>query len=471
MHQGEISYAYESTTKDISEMTEAKTDFLLAADAWLCDDYALDIRYIARSSSNGLAIVSATISMAPLRSALDNSFSIATENILAGQIQKFPVSKTELDSILNSAMEGRISLPKASISLQGNPPFDYYSEMVRRDRWFSELHLQIGGGRNAMPSPELLAKIDNDLRAASPPFDGLTDLAGWLGIDLAALNGGVPAITIRVSPPVDLIFDQCELRDNLLTLVLHAHQSFDIARLSLAVRGMPGSGLAGRLQATNQVVWDDVNDNRRQGVARIQMQDCDSALAMLMIGSSTVRRQWFLDPTKARNNRFMAVQHYDTELRKIRSAVLESPESAKFELGVAALLFLLGFSPVLQLETDSPDIIVTTPGGQLVLVECTTKISDFSAKLGKLVDRRGSLSKVLAGAGHPPEILATLICRSPRDQIAAHEDELRSHKVLLLTREDLQNSFDLVRHPSDPDKIVTRAKAQLESETKGLFDA
>ena len=200
------------------------------------------------------------------------------------------------------------------------------------------------------------------------------------------------------------------------------------------------------------------------------MQDCDSALAMLMIGASTVRRQWFPDPAKARNNRFMAVQHFDTDLRKIRSAALESPESAKFEQGVAALLFLLGFSPVLQLETDSPDIIVTTPGGQLVLVECTTKISDFSAKLGKLVDRRGSLSKALAGAGHPPEILAALICRSPRDQIAAHEDELRLHRVLLLTREDLQNSFDRVRHPEDPDKIVTSAKAKLESQTKGLFD-
>jgi hypothetical protein len=167
----------------------------------------------------------------------------------------------------------------------------------------------------------------------------------------------------------------------------------------------------------------------------------------------------------------MAVQHFDTDLRKIRSAVLEAPESAKFEQGVAALLFLLDFSPVLQIETDSPDLVVTTPGGQLVLVECTTKISDFSVKLGKLVDRRGSLSKSLAGAGHPPEILAVLICRSPRDQIAAHEDELRTHKIRLLAREDLQDSFDRVRHPNDPDKIVSDARASLESQTKVLFDA
>ena len=449
-------------------MIEAKIDFLSAAATWICDEYALDIRYISRPSQNGPVIVGAIILMNPLQSVVDNSFRISTENIFAGQIQHFPVSKTELGGVLDGAIDGRISLFGVSISLPGNSPFDYYSEMIRRDRWYSDLHLQIGGCRNAMPSPDSLAKIDNDLRTSNPPFDGLADLAGWLGIDLVALNGGAPTITVRVGPPVDLIFDQCELRENLLTLVLHAHQSFDVTRLILAVRGVPGGGLAGRQQATSQIVWGDVKDGKRQGIARIQLQDCDSALAILMIGTSTVRRQWFLDPTKARNNRFMAIQHYDTELRKIRSAVLESPESAKFEQGVAALLFLLGFSPVLQLEKDSPDIIVTTPGGQLVLVECTTKISDFSAKLGKLVDRRGSLSRVLAGAGHPPDILAALICRSPRDQIAAHEDELRSHKVLLLTREDLQNGFDRVRHPGDPDKMVTEEKAKLESQVGEL---
>ena len=451
-------------------MTEAKHDFLSAVDAWLCDNYALDIRYVARPTTNGPEVISALIAMNPLKASIDNSFSIATENILAGQIRRYPVSKKELDRILAESTQGKISLKPAAIQLAGNSSFDYYSEMTRRDRWFSELHLQIGSGRNSMLSAESLSKIDNDLRASNPPFDGLSDLTAWLGIDSAALNGGTPTITARVGPPVDLIIDQCELRDNQLTLALHAHSAFDLKRIGLAVRGLPGGGLAGRQQVVNLINWSAVTNDRREGIARIQMQDCDSALAMLMIGTSTVRRHWFLDPAKARNNRYMAVQHFDTELRKIRSAALESPESAKFEQGVAALLFLLGFSPVLQLETDSPDLIVTTPGGQLVLVECTTKISDFSTKLGKLVDRRGSLSKSLAGAGHPPEILAALICRSPRDQIAAHEDELRTHKVLLLAREDLQNSFDRVRHPDDPDKIVSDAKASLESQTKGLFD-
>jgi hypothetical protein len=182
-----------------------------------------------------------------------------------------------------------------------------------------------------------------------------------------------------------------------------------------------------------------------------------------MIGTSTIRRQWITDPNKARNNRYMAVNHFDRELRKIRTAILESADSAKFEQGIAALLFLLGYSPAQQLETDSPDLIVTTPGGQLLLIECTLKTSDLPAKLGKLVDRRGSLTKSLASAGHQTEILAVLVCQLPRNQIAAHNEELRSRKVLLLAHEDLASGFDRVRYPTDPDKIVAEARAALQS--------
>lgn len=182
---------------------------------------------------------------------------------------------------------------------------------------------------------------------------------------------------------------------------------------------------------------------------------------MLMIGRSTVRRQWFLDPQKARNNRLLAVQHFDQDLKMIRSAVLETSDSARFEQGVAALLFLLGFSPCLQLETASPDLIVTTPGGRLVIVECTTRIADFSAKLGKLVDRRGSLTKSLSASRHPSEVVAVLVCRLPRDQIAAQVEELRSRSIILISGEELVSGFNLVRHSNDPDEILDEAFSSL----------
>jgi hypothetical protein len=200
---------------------------------------------------------------------------------------------------------------------------------------------------------------------------------------------------------------------------------------------------------------------RREGSATIALRNADAALVMLSVGSSTVRRNWFLDPTKARNNRLLAIQHFDKDLRMVRQAVLESADSAKFETGVAALLFLLGFSPAVQLETDAPDLVVTTPGGQLGIVECTTRIADFSSKLGKLVDRRGSLTKSLQASGHTANVVAAMICRLPRDQIAAHEGELRALNTILVTGEDLAAALERVRVPNDPDRLVAEALARM----------
>ncbi|GAA5164502.1 hypothetical protein GCM10025770_18560 [Viridibacterium curvum] len=183
---------------------------------------------------------------------------------------------------------------------------------------------------------------------------------------------------------------------------------------------------------------------------------------MLTIGGVTTRRRWFNDPNKARNNRMLAVQHFDKELKQIKHAVLEqSSDAPRFERGVAALLFLQGFSPAIQLETDAPDIILMTPAGRLVIVECTTRISDFSAKVGKLVDRRGSLEKSLRASHHNGEVTAMLVCALPKDQIATWQAEPVVHQIILVTQEDLRQAIIEVRNPRNPDDLLDAAVSRM----------
>jgi hypothetical protein len=256
-----------------------------------------------------------------------------------------------------------------------------------------------------------------------------------------------------------LIFEQSALAGDTFSATLYAHPKFDVQRVGLALRAVPGLALTERRQVAGEIKWSSVRNGRRTGIAKITLRNADSVLAMLLIGSSTVRRQWFLDPARARNNRFIAVGQFDRDIRMVRHAVLESPDSTKFERGAAALLFLLGFSPCLPLETDSPDLIVTTPAGKLAVVECTTRIADFASKVGKLVDRRGALSKALSASGHPAPVAAVLVCRLPRDQIAAEAELLRVHKAILVTGENLSAAFDRVRFPNDPDRMLDSALA------------
>ncbi len=449
-------------------MSDVKEKFLISASEWLCDGYGLEIDFVSRPTPNGQELVSADMKMQPFPSPKDIVFQIATDHIFTGHVQRCSLGKNELSTILTDAAQGRIVVGEQVLKLIENQRHDYYSETSHRERWFSELHLQVRGGRSTIPPAEMLLTIDNDLRASTPSFDGLSDLDAWLGTNSVALNGGEPSLVVHVTPPVDFVLDRCKLIDSTLTLVLVAHASFETSRIRLAIHGTPDNGLTGRRQIADKIVWGDAVYDKREGVARIEIKDCGSALAILMLGTSTVRRHRILDSAKARNIRYLAVRHFDTELRKIRGAVFDSSDSLKFEQGVAALFFLLGFSPALQIETDSPDILITTPSGQLMLVECTTRIADFSAKLGKLVDRRGSLSRALTTAGHPRDILAILVCRLPRDQIAVHEEQLRIQMVLLWAGEELANRLDCVRDPSDPDKLFENARDSLETFAKIL---
>ena len=434
--------------------------FFRAANDWVCDSYSVDIRYIARKDGEEIYLNAAYIGLAPLPPAENMGFNIEANGLYAGQIQ-LTGNKVDLLGILDSAIQGRIEAYGHLFTLKSEHQHSYYSDMNFRDRWFYDLHLQVVGSRDASSSQINFNSIDSALRQCSPPFDGLSDLSAWLGLKDTLLSHESPSINIRVLPPVDLILPKCHLDKDKLQIILNAHPAFNLERLGLAVRAVPGNGVSGRKQVTSEIKWKKASKGLREGVAKIPLRNADSALAMLMIGDTTVRRNWFLDPVKGDNNRLIAVQHFDKDLRMIKSAIFEATDSARFELGVAALLFLMGFSAAVQIETDSPDIVVTTPSGRLVLVECTIRVADFNSKLGKLVDRKGALTRVLQESKNPFRVDAILVCALPKDQVVIPPDTLQAHQVILVTKDELMAAVDRLRFHIDPDKTIDELIAQI----------
>lgn len=197
--------------------------------------------------------------------------------------------------------------------------------------------------------------------------------------------------------PADLILNDLRLSGNRLHLSFIAHTKFDQKKLSVAIRGFPGKGLSTRQQVAHAIQWKRAKDNFKRGKLDLQFENTDSAILMVTYAGQLVRRQWVIDPEKAINVRLVAMQTFDKELKQLRQALFDSTDSVKFEQGVAALLFLLGFTPSPVLETQAPDILVATPSGAIAVVECTTRTSDFNSKIGKLVDRRQLLTTQLVG--------------------------------------------------------------------------
>lgn len=433
--------------------------FLSAADSWICDRYAMDTRFIARRMGQSWELVEASLALWPLPHGRDNSFSVVASELFAGQVQAFPVTRSEAIAALQDATKGRLKVGGEILAFAEQGGVDLYSEMTQRDRWFCPLHLRVSARRAAAPSPANIAALDAALRRSAMPFDGIADLAVWLGLNADFPGTRAPALTISVAPPIDLIFDQTTLVANKLAVTLHAHPALDVNRITLAVRAAPGDGLAGRKQLADQVVWSDPEDLKRVGKATVSLPDADSVLTMLSLGAETIRRQWILDSQKARNSRYVSINQFDADLRMLRQALFENPDGRKFEQGVSTLLHIIGFSAAMPLETDSPDIVVATPAGQTVVVECTTRLSDFASKSGRLVERRAALSKSLAGMNLPSQVTAVLVCRLRREEVAVTERDLRDRKILLVTAEDIESGLRRARFVVDTDELLQQAIA------------
>ncbi len=437
---------------DSSGNSEA-ISFISRCEHWLCDDYSLDIRYIATESADEPRLFDAVILLNPLPPTADNRLTISVPPLSAGQEQVASVTKDQLLTVIRRAVAGAITVNGQELLLPKESAYRLQPAVVDQNTWFMPLTLQVYGSAG----DTLLERnaLDSALRAATPPFDGAEDLRAWLGLRLPD-SSSLSTITLLINPPVDIILDRSRLSDGNLHLILHAHPKANRSQVRVAVREVPGQGLSARRHVTETIVWGGVSEGRVEGTADVALTNVTGALVMLLIGAETVRRHWFLDPSKAPNLRYAAVQQFDADLRMIRRGLLDDPDPKRFEIAISALLFLLGFSPSVQLETDSPDLIVATPLGRLVVVECTTRVADVASKIGKLVDRE-ALQRKLRADNAGAEVSAALVCRVSRDQIAAQTDNLKALRIILVSAEDITAGLNRAWATNNPDDILDQA--------------
>lgn len=388
-----------------------KDIFLDDVSRWVCGQYSVDVRFFSIKENDKYVIQLCSIGLSPVPLKLDNSFFIEKDSFAIGQWQSNDMNKEDLINFIARCAVGKVNIYEKEMELIPDPSLRYYSDMFSNDRWFYNLHLKVSGHNVNILQQNELRTIENNLRSSTPPFDGLNDALGWLNFGGPSFFGSRSSeINIWINPPVDLIFEKCSLVNDQLELNLKAHLDFDISTIQLAICPTPRENVNSRTQIGKEFRWTTSDDEYKEGIAKISIKSVDSVLIILLINGNTVRRQWLLDAAKARNNRQIPVQYFDKELKMAKRAVFDLLDSNKFEEGIALLMFMLGFTPAVQIETDSPDLIVYTPNGKLLLVECTMRVADFLSKVGKLVDRRVGLEKSLKESSHHSYVYSVLVC-------------------------------------------------------------
>lgn len=438
---------------------ERTEEFIHAASAWVLDNTSLVIRYlILRGRFGIMQLRGLTITAGPVPTDRSLCFSVESEDILAGFSTTDEMSKADIIKVLRDASEGvfyigedRYYFPDGQLT--------HFSEPEDDDRWEYDLTL-MAELRNSSQHGVDTPRLDRVLRTLPLPFDGLSELISQLGLSYSPKSLIAASAELRIKPPLDCLIPETYLSDDRLTLTLASHKSVDISSLCVALRPFPGEGIHSREQIASQLEWNPRNTYTNFGKAIISVAHADAVLVMVSFAGKTVRRQWFNDPVKARNLRTVASRNFDPDLKQLKKALLSDNDSPRFELAFSSLIFLLGMSPAIQVETESPDIIAMTPAGRLVIVECTLKTSDFRTKLGKLVDRQKSLKQLMARSNHFVTLHAVLVCRTPREQIMVDNAELQLHGVLLIAQEELVTLLGQVNFANDPDAQFERIESR-----------
>lgn len=425
--------------------------FTNAAYQWICSDWAASLRYVILRDRNGRYwLTSLLIEISPVSNEKNRSFKVNGTFVRAGQIEMKGVGLHELNLIINNALGGRFELDGTVYSMR-SPDLILDSDMQQLDRFDCPLHIKISVEEPKTSELFDFILIDSELRKNELPFDGLHDLTSWLAVNDISQNA-ISEGRIVVRPPVDLLLDKCSLQDGKIKLVLVAHQDLDVNSLTVAIRVFPGDGLSSRKQITDKITWE-LDAGYKFGVVVADAFMADTAIVMLMFGNATVRRQYFIDPEKASNRRYLALKTFDKGMEKL-NANLFGDTYKRFEEAVDTLLFTLGFSSIRPLGTDGPDIIVCSPSGQFVVVECTASISGFSEKLGKLVGRRAAIERAFEQAGQPTSVHALLITAQRAGDVASKHEELSRFNIRLIASEELAGLVNRLPAGVDPEQIL-----------------
>lgn len=435
--------------------------FKSAASQWLCDPYSVDIRYVGRKSVKAIQLIACSVNFFPISTAPSKSLSVETDQVIAGHESLTDYPLNDLIILLEGLVQGNLILKDKLLVLESKNNISYYSEMISNDRWFCDAHLRINGDTShPFPSTET-TKINNQLRLAPLPFDGLSDLLNHLNLNDAFDGHRQSRIEIRIFPPIDMRIDESGLKKEKFNLTLHAHPKFETTNVSLAVRIIPETSLS-RKQLASKIKWKRRRDGIQVGKLQTSAKGAFAVLSILMAGSNTVRRQFYDDVQRAPNRRLAAFEKFDVNLKMLKRALNET-DSTSFEIGVNSLAYLLGFSGSVINENDAPDILLASPDENIVLIECTTRIKDFSTKLGKLVDRKNSLLSLLRETNDSRKVYSYLVCGLPKSHITYNKAELAKHKVTLLTKESIDSLLNELKFPKDIEQLLLQDEQILEA--------
>lgn len=287
-------------------------------------------------------------------------------------------------------------------------------------------------------------KVDWELKSLASPYDSVDEV-----LTVLALGGErYDAVRVEVIAYNVAFINQCSSVNGMnaklciaLAKTLNRNKCRIGYRVFLHGKVVSRGSLEGR-----DLDWAD-EGNVLQGEGLLGVQEGAVLHCTASYDGHALHQWWVADPAHSQNARRVALEASDAGLTILNDFLFGEINPRKhardLEFGVAWLMWMLGFNVTqaggTERSSDAPDILATSPQGNLLVVECTTGILKAQNKLANLVERTEVIRKrmMASGNGHL-KLLPVIVTSKTKEEVRGELQQAEQSGVIVVTRETLE---------------------------------
>lgn len=401
-----------------------------------------------------------------------------SENIRAGSYATCELSPNPRE-LIERILSGSISTPHGDMRFCPNDggnfaaTYDPLHQAGQSNQSRFDILTVLGGAiQPYTPEPMQdwipLTLLDWELKASPTPYDNLQELAYeyQLGQLRDVMNVEVVAFNVAAIDAASTIAGTTGKLGVILASGLESE------RVTLGYRIFAQGRVTERSVVYGRNMQWELEDKVQRGRIEIQVPPAAVLHCVASFCGVAQHHYWVSDPSTAQNARRVVYELADTRLEILNDFLTKAQSKGRdardLETGLAWLLWMLGFSVAHLGSTprtqDAIDLLATTPQGHFAVIECTTGLLKADHKLPRVFERAENIRRRLDESGNRHlRVLAVIVTSKTRGEIMADVEQAERLKILVLTREDLEQLATSTLAPPNADQLVEQAEQVVQA--------
>lgn len=393
-----------------------------------------------------------------------------TENIRIGHYRLSEI-KSSPEALIEAAMLGTIETPDGNLCFPKPQNGEcralytpFHQAGLDAQHRLNVLRLSGGDWNNYLRQPFL----DWELKASATPYDGLGELLAEY--HFAPLSPTQPSFIDVVAAHAAAIDFSSQIRGDKATLLVRLANGLVPEKFALGYRAIQQGKVIARACIHGDTFQWNSTPEFQTGTVQLGVPDSALLHCIASYDGTAQHFAWVSDLSTMLNTRRAAYETFDDKMAILKEifgrTTWRGHNARDLETAVAWLLWMLGYSVVHLGNTrgmeEAADLLATTPGGHLAVIECTTGMLKAENKLSLLHDRAQAVRRGLnASANRHLKVMTVIVTSQPRADIEVDLEQAEKLGILVLTRESLEQLLERTLIPQNADQLYQEAEETI----------